>query len=403
MASWAQVLSWGHFGPYNVVGNHINWQQLMGVKGTKDWLDAVIRCAFQPGSYQILLNIPTGHVGKTKAESKTLYGWSKCLHDGYGPVALEGTISFVYPETFSKDLHYSDLYTPSFQPQTKPIGPTLSQNQPTTIVTTCPQCLEENYTAKGPWLTAGPSKKSSTSCASSPASKGKKSSEQTWVLRFPKDRSPQKKDLPHMNPHQIIDALDVLHNSNKALCFIPVAAKWTPSGNISIMFSDTTKPENVKIAAVSIISHIDHSVPSCVFSQAASWSKVAISCIPIWWAPTSEEEIIPTNKEGNLLHRPWSNDEILITFQRNTILKNLCFELTPSWAKNPAIYIFPTDQFGTISILFEDPDGAISKMICNSQLFLFSQPVVCKAWKEKNLNMCPCCLQFGRTHPNCKV
>ena len=72
--------------------------------------------------------------------------------------------------------------------------------------------------------------------------------------------------------------------------------------------------------------------------------------------------------------------------------------------ENPASYIFPIDQLGTISILFEDPDGAISKMICDSHLFLFGQPVACKAWKEKkNLNMCPHCLQFGRTHPNCKV
>ena len=144
----------------------------------KDWLDTVIRRAFQLGSYQILLNIPTGHVGKTKAESKTLYGWSKCLHDGYGPVALEGDISFVYPETFSKDLHYSNLYTPSFQPQTKPLGLKLSQNQPTTIISTHPQRLKENYTAKGPWLTAGLSRKPSTSCASSLASKGKRISDQ---------------------------------------------------------------------------------------------------------------------------------------------------------------------------------------------------------------------------------
>ena len=236
MASWAQILSWGRFGPYNAAGNHINWQQKMGVEGTKDWLDAVIRRAFQPGSYQILPDIPTGHIGKTKAESKALYGWSKCLHDGYGPVALEGEISFVYPETFSKDLHYSDLYTPSFQPQTEPPGPKLSQNQPTTIVSTRPQRLSENFTAEGPWLTAGPSKKPSTSRAASPSSKGRKENQQTWVLRFPKDRSPQKKDLPHMNPHQIVDALDVLCNSNKALRFIPVAARWTPAGNINVMF-----------------------------------------------------------------------------------------------------------------------------------------------------------------------
>ena len=376
----------------------------MGIEGTKDWLDAAIRRAFQPGSYQILPDIPTGHVGKNKAESKALYGWSKCLHDGYGPVALEGEISFVYPETFSKDLHYSDLYTPSFQPQTKPPGPKLSQNQPATIVSTRPQQLLENFTAEGPWLTAGPSKKPSTSRATSPASKGKKNDQQTWVLRFPKDRSPQKRDLPHMNPHQIVDALDVLRNSNKALRFIPVATRWTPAGNINIMFSNTTKPENVKIAAVSIISRIDHGIPDCIFSQAASWSKIAISRVPIWWAPTSEEEIIPTDEEGNTLHRPWSNDEILAALQKNQVLKNLRFELTPSWAKNPATYIFPKDQLGTISILFEDPDGAISKMICDSQLFLFGQPVACKAWKEKkNLNMCPRCLQFGRTHPNCKV
>ena len=283
MASWAQVLSWGCFGPYNAASNHINWQQAMGVEGTKDWLDAIIRCTFQPGSYQILLNIPTGHVRKTKQESKNLYGWSKCLYDGYGPVALEGIITYVYLETFSKDLHYSNLYTPSFQPQTKPAGPKLSQSQPTTIVSTCPQCLRENYSTEGPWLTAGPSKKSTTSHTSSPASKGKTLSDQTWVLCFLKDHSPQKKDLPHMNPHQIVDALDILHNSNKALHFIPVAAKWTPSGNISIMFSDTTKSENVKIAVVSIISRIDHGVPDCVFSQVASWSKITISRVPIWW------------------------------------------------------------------------------------------------------------------------
>lgn len=170
------------------------------------------------------------------------------------------------------------------------------------------------------------------------------------------------------------------------------------------MFSDTTKLENIKITAVSIISCIDHGVPNCIFTQAVSWSKIAISCVPIWWAPMSDEEIIPTDKEGNNLHRPWSNSEILAVLRKNEILLNLCFELTPSWAKNPATYIFPTDQLGTISILFEDPDGAISKMICNSHLFLFGQPVTCKAWKEKkNLNMCPRCLQFGRTHPNCKV
>ena len=207
-----------------------------------------------------------------------------------------------------------------------------------------------------------------------------------------------------MNPHQIVDALDVLCNSNEALRFIPVAARWTPAGNINIMFSDTTKPENVKIAAVSIISHIDHSVPDCIFSQVASWSKITISRVPIWWAPTSEEEIIPTDKEGNTLHRPWSNDEILTALRKNQVLQNLRFELTPSWARNPVTYIYPNDQLGTISILFEDPDGAVSKMICDSQLFLFGQPVSCKAWKEKkNLNMCPHCLQFGRTHPNCKV
>ena len=222
----------------------------------------------------------------------------------------------------------------SIRHEVKSAGPKLSQNQPNTIVSTRPQRLSENFAAEGPWLTAGPSKKPSASRASSPASKGKKLGQQTWVLRFPKGRSPQKRDIPYMNPHQIVDALDVLRNSNKALRFIPVAAKWTPAGNINVMFSDTTKPENVKIAAVSITSRIDHGVPDCIFMQAASWSKIAISHVPIWRAPTSEDEIIPTDSEGNNLHRPWSNDEILNALWKNEILLNLRFELTPSWAKN---------------------------------------------------------------------
>ena len=407
----------------------MNWALSMKPERTKTWLDEAIRRAFTPGSYALMLLPPTTAVGASKKESKTRYGWNKCLHDGFNPVVLSGPVNYIHPEEFTEQF-YDDLYTPSGNAAPTPVIQ-YSQNQPQYITTTHPQQLETLNTRgpvwtqpqttippdaeENPWTTVdrshppsraatpGPSRKRSRS----PIRSAKRASN-TWTLRFPKGKSPTKDEQyngPTLDTFQIISKVKALAEENKKhFTFRPLTCKWTNAGNISITFSDDSKPESIKKAAVSITNRINHSVFGCTFVQASLWSKVALSNVPIWFVPTNEDEdmLVPKDGEGNIIQVPWSQDQLYAEFKENAVVKNLQLQLPPSWCKNPKSFDPSKEWVGTFAVVFEDPDGSIANMIVETPIYMFGNTATVRHWKERpNLNMCPCCLNFGPTHDKC--
>ena len=177
-----------------------------------------------------------------------------------------------------------------------------------------------------------------------PSTKKQKYSEEasaSWILQFRKEK-PTPAD--RMKISQVISAINSLNDKNSAVYRIRcLSAKWTEAGNLSIVFHQNTKDENVNKAKVAILQQVGHGLPEgeLSLSKAVKWSKVIIPRVPKFQDEFSQNSMDVSEGNTSTIARPHqlhTPEQMKDEFYKTDAFKNIQMPHDPySLGTNPPV------------------------------------------------------------------